>query len=45
MCSVTLSSAQMHAKTTVTASSSFDKDSIWLNKELQVALTVNCVYL
>jgi len=25
----------MHAKTTVTASSSFDKDSIWLNKELQ----------
>jgi len=33
--SATLSSAQMHAKTTVTASPNFDKDSIWLNRELQ----------
>lgn len=33
--SVTLSSDQMHAKTTVTASSQFQEDKIWLNKELQ----------
>jgi len=33
--SVTLSSEQMHAKTTVTASPDFKQDNIWLNKELQ----------
>eukprot|EP00088_Acartia_fossae_P029046 TRINITY_DN2984_c0_g1_i3.p1 TRINITY_DN2984_c0_g1~~TRINITY_DN2984_c0_g1_i3.p1 ORF type:complete len:402 (+),score=96.43 TRINITY_DN2984_c0_g1_i3:43-1206(+) len=35
--SVTLSSEQMHAKTTVTASSNFHEDKIWLNKELQAS--------
>ena len=34
--SVTLSSNQMNAKTTVTASPSFTEDKIWLNRELQV---------
>jgi len=33
--SVTLSSDQMHAKTTVTASQNFTEDKIWLNRELQ----------
>jgi len=35
--SVTLSSDQMHAKTTVTASSDFQEDRIWLNTELQAS--------
>ncbi|XP_023335976.1 diphosphomevalonate decarboxylase [Eurytemora carolleeae] len=34
--SVTLSSNQMNAKTTVTASPSFTEDKIWLNRELQI---------
>jgi diphosphomevalonate decarboxylase len=34
--SVTLSSAQMNAKTTVTASPNFTQDKIWLNQDLQV---------
>ena len=38
LCSVTLSSEQMHAKTTVTASPDFKQDNIWLNKELQVII-------
>jgi len=35
--SVTLSSDQMHAKTTVTASPDFSEDKIWLNKKLQAS--------
>jgi len=44
--SVTLSSAQMHAKTSVTASQAFEKDRIWLNgveEDGQAARLRNCL--